>query len=99
MEHHTRPEAQIPDTLAKIAGLFQINPDLGEVVLRAYAALRGLSPEALRAHLLAPPSARSGPGRPSSGPTSPTSPRLSPATPTPRTTPRRGCASTSGRTP
>ena len=55
MEHHTRPEAQIPDTLAKIAGLFQINPDLGEVVLRAYAALRGLSPEALRAHLLAPP--------------------------------------------
>nr|WP_255430360.1 replication initiation protein [Thermus sp. WG] len=55
MEHHTRPEAQIPDTLAKIAGLLQINPDLGEVVLRAYAALRGLSPEALRAHLLAPP--------------------------------------------
>ena len=55
MEHHTRPEAQIPDTLAKSAGLFQINPDLGEVVLRAYAALRGLSPEALRAHLLAPP--------------------------------------------
>ncbi|WP_011279287.1 primase C-terminal domain-containing protein [Thermus thermophilus] len=54
MEHHTRPEAQIPDTLAKIAGLFQINPDLGEVVLRAYAALRGLSPEALRSFLTPP---------------------------------------------
>ncbi|MGC8877580.1 primase C-terminal domain-containing protein, partial [Thermus sp.] len=52
MEHPTRPEGQIPEALAKIAGLLQTNPDLGERALRAYAALRGLSPEALRPFLI-----------------------------------------------
>ncbi len=45
MEHNTRPEREIPQTLAKIAGLLQTNPALGERALRTYAAMHGLSPE------------------------------------------------------
>ncbi len=103
VEHHTRPEAQIQEVLAKIAGLLQTNPALGERALRAYAALHGLSPgqrsylEALRPFLT--PSRRERAREAFQAPTCATSRRACPATPTPRTTPPRGCGSTSGRTP
>lgn len=55
METPIRPEALQSEALTSIQDLLQRNPLLGEQALRAWAALRGLSPEALRAHLLAPP--------------------------------------------
>ncbi|WP_275973826.1 hypothetical protein [Thermus thermophilus] len=45
MEHKTRPEAQIPEALVKIAEQYQKNPAFGERALRLFAAIHGLSPE------------------------------------------------------
>ena len=45
MEHKTRPEAQIQETLAKIAELLHKDPLLGTQALRAWARMHGLDPE------------------------------------------------------
>ncbi len=55
METPNRPEApseaQLLDSLSRVRELSQKDPALGERALRAYAAMRGLDPEALRPFL------------------------------------------------